>query len=241
VRWLREFDSTLVEIQGHTFYAPALKPNAIVLDLGAATADFAAILAKRFGCRSYAAEALPDAYRLIPRDNGVTAFQVAISGTDGRMALVSRDEHHASASFSRFDGLSDKGRVEVDSVTLEGFLKLANVTGADLVKLDIEGAEFAMFDAARDETLAAIGQLTVEFHDFLDPSLEPACEAVIARLERLGFTALRFTRQYHGDMLFLNRRRLAISDRQIAWYKYIVRPIRGAGRILSRALATGSP
>lgn len=178
---------------------------------------------------------------MIPQDRRVTAFQVAISGVDGRMALISRATHHASASFSRFEGLADKGNIEVDSVTLEGFLRLAGVPRADLVKLDIEGAEFAMFEAASDETLAAIGQLTVEFHDFLDPSLEPACRAIIARLERLGFTALRFTRQHHGDMLFLNRRRLHISDSQIAWYRHVVRPARGVGRILSRVVGPMPP
>lgn len=234
VRWLREFDPSLVEIQGHTFYAPPLGPNSIVFDLGAAGADFASTVARRYGCRSYAAEALPEVYRLIPQDGRVKAFQVAISGIDGRIALVSRDSHHASASFSSFAGLADKGGIEVDSVTLEGFVKLAGVDRVDLVKLDVEGAEFAMFDAARDETLSQIGQLSVEFHDFLDPSLEPACRAVIERLERLGFAALRFTRQYHGDMLFLNCRRLGISGRQIAWYRHVVRPARGVGRILNR-------
>jgi hypothetical protein len=178
---------------------------------------------------------------LIPRDSRVTAFQVAISGVDGRMTLVSRDTHHASASFSRFEGLADKGNIEVDSVTLEGFLKLAGVARVDLVKLDIEGAEFAMFEAARDETLSRIGQLTVEFHDFLDPSLEPACRAIIERLERLGFASLRFTRRYHGDMLFLNRRLLDISSGQMAWYRHVVRPARGVGRILSRIAGPTPP
>jgi FkbM family methyltransferase len=234
VRWLREFDAALGEVDGHTFYEPALGPDAVVADLGAAHAHFARALADRFGCRAYAAEALPSVHRQIPAHPRLTAFAVAISGVDGRLRLTDRATHHASASYGRFDALPDKGSVEVDSATLEGFMRRADITRLDLLKVDIEGAEFAMFDTARDETLAAIGQITVEFHDFLDPALEPACHAVIRRLEGLGFSAIRFSRRGHGDVLFLNRAKLGLSPGRIAWFRHVVRPLRGLGRMLGR-------
>ncbi len=232
--WLREFDRSLGEVDGHTFYAAALRPSSIVFDLGAAEARFSTTLADRFGCRCYAAEALPSVYATIPRHERLVAFPVAISGTDGRLRMKVRDTHHESASFGSFEGIRDKGSIEVDSVTLEGFLGRAGVSAVDLLKVDIEGAEFAMFAAARDETLTGISQITVEFHDFLDPSLTPACEAVIHRLERLGFAAICWPQRYHGDVLFLNRRRLQLPEWRVAWFRHVVRPLRGIGRIVTR-------
>ncbi len=232
--WLRGFDSRLVEFQSHTFYGPALGPDSIVADLGASTAGFSQAIASRFGARCFAAEPLPDNFRLIAAHPLIKAFPVALSGADGRVALGVRDGVHTSASFQSFASLTERDRIEVDSVTLEGFVRLAGVPGFDLVKLDIEGAEFGVFDAARDETLRAIGQITVEFHDFLDPTLEPKVHAIIRRLKSLGFAALRFTRHHHGDMLFLNRRHIDVGEADLLWFRHAVRSIRGAGRLLQK-------
>jgi FkbM family methyltransferase len=231
---LRGFDGRLIEIQSHTFYGPALGPDCVVADLGASTVGFSQEIVARFGSRCFAAEPLPDNFRRIAAHPRITALPVALSGTNGRIALGVRDTVHTSASFGRYDSLPERDRIEVDSVTLEGFLRLAGVPRFDLVKLDIEGAEFALFDAASDETLRQTGQLTVEFHNFLDPTLTPAVEAIIRRLENLGFAALRFTRHYHGDMLFLNRRYVDVSAAELLWFRHAVRGVRGIGRLIER-------
>lgn len=232
--WFRGFDSRLAEVQSHTFYAPALGPESTVADLGASAGWFSKTIVDRFGARCFAAEPLPDNFALIPPHPRITALPVALSGTDGRIALGVRSDVHNSASFQSFAGLPERDRIEVDSVTLEGFLRLANVPRFDLVKLDVEGAEFGVFDAARDETLREIGQLTVEFHDFLDPNLGPRVQAIVRRLQGLGFAALRFTRHFHGDMLFLNCRFIDLSDAELLWFRHAVRNMRGIGRLLER-------
>lgn len=232
---LRGFDSRLAEIQSHTFYAPALGPDSVVADLGAASADFSRQIVARFGARCFAAEPLPENFALIQPHPRIIALPVALSGTDGRVALgVRSGTMYGSASFGRYDSLPESERFEVDSVTLEGFRRLAGVERFDLVKIDIEGAEFPLFAAARDETLTSIGQITVEFHDFLDPALSTGVQTIIRRLEGLGFTALRFTRQFHGDMLFLNRRLIAVSDTDLLWFRHAVKTLRGVGRLIDR-------
>lgn len=236
---LARFDPRLDEIDGHTFYVPPLAPGSIVLDLGAAGAGFSRRLAGQYSCRCFAAEPLPDAYRQIPQDSRLRAFPVAISGSNGPVRLLDRATHHGSASYYSYAGVPEKGTLAVDSVTIEGFLALAGVERADLVKLDIEGAEFDALEATSDDTLRRIGQLTVEFHDFLDPGLSPRCATAIARLEALGFAAIRFSRRFHGDVLFLNRHVLDVSAAELAWFRHVARPVRGVGRMLTRRL-TGS-
>jgi FkbM family methyltransferase len=224
----------LVEIQNHTFYGPALGSNSTVADLGASTTEFSQSIVARFGARCFAAEPLPDNFKRISAHPCITALPVALSGINGRITLGIRNTRHTSASFGHFDSLPEHDRMEVDSVTLAGFLHLTGVRRFDLVKLDIEGAEFGVFDTASDDLLREIGQITVEFHDFLDPKLTPDVAAVVSRLESLGFAALRFTRYYHGDMLFLNRRIIDISDVELMWFRHAVRRIRGVGRLIER-------
>jgi FkbM family methyltransferase len=231
---LRGFDSRLAEIQSHTFYAPALGPESVIADLGASTAGFSQEIVARFGSRCFAAEPLPDNFKHIAAHPRITAFPVALSGTDGRIALSVRNTFHTSASFGSYDSLPERDRIEVDSVTLEGFQRLAGAERFDLVKLDIEGAEFPLFSAARDETLRSIGQITVEFHDFLDPAREPEVQAIIRRLAGLGFASLRFTRHHHGDMLFLNRRFIDIGESGLLWFRHAVKTLRGVGRLIER-------
>lgn len=235
---LAHFDSRLEEVQGHTFYVPALVLGATVFDLGAASAGFARRLAEAYGCRCYVAEPLPEAFNQIPDYPRLRAFPVAISGVNGQISLVDRATHHGSASFFSYAGVPEKGSLAVDSVTIERFREMAGVDRIDLLKLDIEGAEFDALAATSDDTLRRIGQITVEFHDFLDSRLTPACEAVIARLEALGFHTLRFSRRFHGDVLFLNRRLIDVSDAQLFWFSHVVRPLRGIGRIIARQLTT---
>ena len=67
----------------------------------------------------------------------------------------------------------------------------------DVLKLDIEGAEFQVLSESPAHVLQSIGQITVEFHDFL-PAWRDAkhMAGVRQRLQSLGFLAVssRFVR-----------------------------------------------
>lgn len=73
----------------------------------------------------------------------------------------------------------------------------------DLAKLDVEGAEVDALEGAPDHALLCIRQLTVEFHDFVDPRLKPRIAAIHRRMESLGFRRLTFTMSDY-DVLYLH-------------------------------------
>lgn len=62
----------------------------------------------------------------------------------------------------------DAWAVNLEAVTLAHALALEPNGRIDLVKMDIEG-EVAVLLSAPEELFARIVQLSVEFHDFLDP------------------------------------------------------------------------
>ncbi len=102
-----------------------------------------------------------------------------------------------------------------------------------LLKLDIEGPESDLLLAAPAELLRAIGQISVEFHDFLDPALAPTVERATARLAGLGFAVFRMSRD-NSDLLFVNAARLPLDALQRFYLRRPYRLARGLPRNLGR-------
>ena len=105
--------------------------------------------------------------------------------------------------FSESWSPGESRQIEVEMLTLADLLRLAAIERVDLLKLDIEGAEWDVLEGFSSELSLAVDQLTVEFHDFLDPSQRGRTEACIARLEELGYAAdCRRTAHGHGSPYF---------------------------------------
>lgn len=102
----------------------------------------------------------------------------------------------------------------------------------DLCKVDIEGAEIEMLLGASKQTLLKMQQITIEFHDFLDPALVPYVQSVMRRLcHELKFRRIRLSRG-NQDVLLLNPR-FNISPWELALARGPVKYSRGVGRILN--------
>ncbi len=232
----------LAEIDGHTFYLPALGPASVVFDLGAAGGTFSTTVRRLAGCRCIAAEPSPTVFADLSALPGIETHHVALAGRDGPLAMEVGG-HGAQGYWLRQSdraGALDAGAVQVEGVTFETLKARAGVDFVDLIKLDIEGAEFDVFAAASDAALARVGQWSVEFHDFLDPSLAPKVAEVIRRLEGLGFEAIVMTRRGHGDVLFLNRAHLGLDAWQLFCMRWPLKYGRGIRRMLARGFGIGS-
>jgi hypothetical protein len=124
--------------------------------------------------------------------------------------------------------------VEVEAITLEQALALDPEGRIELIKMDIEGEEVPVLLEAEAALFDRVAQMTIEFHDFLDPASLPQIRTVIARLEKLGFFAVRMSWRSYGDMLFINERLEPLSLWQRVWLKYIHKYSQGLKRILKR-------
>ena len=78
----------------------------------------------------------------------------------------------------------------------------------DLVKMDIEGAEWDCIMNTSDETFSKIRQITVEFHDFLNPEFRINSEKCVDRLLSLGFeidynpTDYKYGSKYYDSLFY---------------------------------------
>ena len=219
-------------IRGHHIHDGLLNSESIVIDLGGHKGEFSSIINERYQCKCHVIEAMPELYHSIKQTDDIRTYHYAASSTDGIVSfhlssnpesnsLLRKTEEHAKT-------------IEVPTISIPSFLKNYEIPRIDALKMDIEGAEIAVFKGLPDELLKSIKQITVEFHDFIpEMHLEQDVLDVIARLKTLGFACIVFSRKTHFDVLFLNIRYVSNLDVLMA---RLTKYIHGIGRIIKRSL-----
>jgi len=170
-----------------------LTPEDVALDFGAHIGSFALPLVRRFGCRAACFEPDADSLRMARASavlNGLDDRMVfsgcGIGGADGTVRLYESDENwghtivEGGGEWNRLTGRSTEIRV----LSLASALQLAGPARRRFVKVNIEGAEFAMFQQASSDALKAVDCFVGELHyDLGQPDFE-GCRTV---LEGAGF------------------------------------------------------
>jgi FkbM family methyltransferase len=225
-------------ISDHSLIPAFVKPGGVVLDLGTNQGHFALAMRDQFECTVIGYEPVPELHCVLPQDNRLTVHQMAVGGEQGRMDLHIYADRCASLAAGVSEALQTTMNVQV--VTLADALQEVKTRTIAVLKVDIEGAELAMFDAAPDELLQRIEQITVEFHDWLFPGTSAHVNQVKSRLRALGFRELRMSLT-NGDVLFVNRNLLPFSGIDYLWARFGQRYLLGSARMLRRVRARLRP
>lgn len=217
---------TIATIRGHTFLTKPLQPGALVLDFGANRGDFARQLTERFDVKCYSVEANPDLFSQIRKRDRVNLNNYAIAGTDAPVTFY-LSENCEMSSVNQAVAKTNQRPVTVPGKTLASFLADHSIQSVDLLKLDIEGAERMMFDAASDDLLQRISQITIEFHDFLNAYPASEVDRMAGRLKSIGFVAVKFSRS-NMNWLFYQPKRCGVGTVSGWMLKYPTRWARWA-------------
>jgi FkbM family methyltransferase len=196
---------------------PQLSSAARVVDVGVGDhPDFADELARVFGARCLLVDptrkhsnTLSDWCRRRPQ---FTYLQAALGATAGRMQFFESRRDVSGSIFPTHRNIArgDVDRYEVPVVTLDELVQQAG-GHIDVLKIDIEGAEFEVLEKAAAEVLSRIDQILVEFHDGTIPELSRRDrQKAIRPLAAAGFKAV----EYNGrDVLFI---RPALARERVA-------------------------
>jgi FkbM family methyltransferase len=225
--------------EGHSFLVDPLAKHPVVLDLGANYGSFSAAIATRHpGVRIVGAEPVPDLHSSLPEIAGAVFHQVAVSGERDRLKLFLNPGEDAATLVPEMRQPNVES-IDVDVVTLDDLLADLDGTRLGLIKMDIEGAETAVLLDSPRTTLKRADQISVEFHDFLDPSRTQSVVDCEDRLTSLGFDVIRFSRD-NSNVLFVNTEavRLGLPSRLWVMARYVY--LAGSLRILRRGLAQRS-
>ena len=184
--------AVLKDVFFHRVYTPdgfEIEANSVVLDIGAHVGAFAASAARSAsGVTVYAFEPSPENFALLSNNmarNGlsnVRLTQSAVSGGGGVRQLHVAD---SPAEYSLHIVKPGATQLPVSSVTLTEIIETNGIKTIDLLKLDCEGAEYEILEAAASQgALRRVRRVAMEAH-VLDASRSPAC--LVSLLEAQGF------------------------------------------------------
>jgi FkbM family methyltransferase len=230
-------------IEGHSILPHLVRDGGTVIDCGANIGAFSAAMAERFSCRCHAIEPVMANFARIPDDPRIIKHNRAVVGSARELELrLSPDPtRHSIMAESGVDSTTTQGNVM--GVTLDQFCRDNALGEIDVLKMDIEGAEFEVIDRADDRLIRRIRQITIEFHRFLGPTSVAEIDRRIARLRSAGFYELRYTlRRNTADVLLVSRS--ALQFWPYARLHYFVRPwralLRRGRRMAGPVFATDS-
>jgi FkbM family methyltransferase len=171
-----------------------VKPGMIVVDVGAHAGYYTLLAARLAGPEGkvYAFEADPANYRLLIENielnayTNIHAVPQAVAGSTGRLSFYISPWGSDRNSLYQDNTGPEARRVEVDAVTLDDFMARLGRPAIDLIKMDIEGAEFVALEGMK-ETLEKTRKLIIEFSPAALQAGHVKPEDLLNRLSRFGF------------------------------------------------------
>jgi FkbM family methyltransferase len=172
------------------------KPMGTVVDLGANVGLFAgraAQNAERVVCVEPMAENLAVAEQLLDRAgvaDRVALRRYAVTERSGETVRIYLSTHNAGGNSIRRQHAAAwgvDGYEDVPTISLDDLFEREGIERCSLLKCDVEGAEYQVFEAAGDETLRRIDRLVMEAHLTGDDWDTKQLARLVARLEDTGF------------------------------------------------------
>lgn len=174
-------------IKEHTFFDNLLRDEIIVVDLGACRGEFIDEFNNLYNVKkAILIEANPTNFSQLQQKPNYVLYNNLISNIDDVEISFYEDinsPYNGSYVFNYFNGVEHK----IKTKTLETLMIENNIEYIDILKVDIEGSEYDVMPSISDETYSKIGQITIEFHDFIDNSLKEKTQNIINHLNGLGF------------------------------------------------------
>lgn len=139
--------------------------GSVFIDIGANIGIFPILLTKKFRT-IIAIEPEPSNYKILVSNttalaNNITCMEVAISNSNSIMKFFLS----GSLTHSLIQDNTIQEFIEVETMTLESLLSKMNIESVDIVKVDVEGAEWMVLEGAKN-IMGQIRNWVIELHDW---------------------------------------------------------------------------
>lgn len=178
------------------------KGDEVVVDLGANYGMFS-LHASRLAPNSkiIAVEPFPSTFRRLQEtmvsnklDDRVKIMQVAVVG-EAREVLI--DDNPDLPSHAR--KISGSSGVKVEGLTLPMLFERFRLNRVDLLKVDVEGAEYELFSNLTSDDLKIVSRIGLEYHEGYNS------ESLFKYIESLGFRVFRHPKQGMSGVIEFER------------------------------------
>ncbi len=188
-----------------------IEPDWTVVDIGAAIGEFTLIAALEASQgRVLAFEPNPGSVDILRQNlranniNNVTVFHVGVWDKPGEIGLdLTQGEPLQAQSLQSAHNSND---IAIPVISLDELVRVQAEGHVDLLKLDCEGAEYAILMAAQADTLGQIDRIVLEYHE-LDEAR--SYRKLTPFLEKAGYTVTRHANPVHENIGYLFAKRVA--------------------------------
>lgn len=149
-RWKLDMLFDLYEPETISLFKKIVKPGMTIIDVGAHIGYYARIASELVGGSGtvYAFEADPENFILLQKNIGrlknIKSYRLAISDKTGQIDFYHYDEKSGVGSVLPNVPLDfKKTKISVRAANLDSFLQKNDVNKVDIIKMDIEGGEYA--------------------------------------------------------------------------------------------------
>lgn len=171
-----------------------LDASSIVYSLGVGDdIDFDLAMIQQFGCKVFAFDPTPTSATFLTSKNPPPTFefhQWAIAAQDGTLTLYPRVKKDGTLSDMMFtlapEAASRDHAVEVPAYSIASLMTKLGHTQVDVLKMDIEGAEYEVLEGLLDAPNKP-KQLLVEFHHRIPGIGVHKTADIISRLQQAGY------------------------------------------------------
>jgi FkbM family methyltransferase len=122
-------------------------------------------------------------YKMLVKNCGnlpnVTLIEGALWSEERHLVIQNPNADEWAYSVAEIQSPSRSGLPEVRAVTVPGLMKSLGVDHIDILKLDIEGAEYELFNNGAQNWLGAVRQIVIELHDRIRPGCARSFYAAI--------------------------------------------------------------
>lgn len=166
-----------------------------VLDIGANVGLWTKYILSRNARKVYSFEpnkkALDHLRYGVRNESNVTIVEKAVYKEDATLKFYINEENSLTSSVLPESGHSPS--YDVDAISLENAINLTGEDKIDLVKIDIEGAEFDIIENLPQHVFDRIDSFLIEYHDFYFTEGMAKVDALESQLESAGYTIHRST------------------------------------------------
>jgi len=202
------------EYGGWNVAVSQLNENSIIYSFGVGEdASFDIALMQKYGCVIHAFDPTPRSFQWVQEQNFPPDFimhNYGISNRDG-LALFNPPENPAHVSHTLLDRLTTKDKaIEVSVKKLSTTMKELGHWKIDLLKMDIEGAEYLVIEDIKNNNSPPPKQLLIEFHHrFNNVGINKTKDA-IKTIKEMGY--FQFQPLARNSALYTTENNVPIKD-----------------------------
>lgn len=187
-----------------------LRSDSAVVDVGLGEdISFSESLIERYGCSVHGFDPTPKSIDYVQKRNPSSFYlhPMGVAGSSRKATFfLPNNPLHVSGSITKSDHVGGD-RIEVQLIDLDEVLGIIGQDKIDLLKIDIEGAEYELLNSPSFRTSAEkIHVICVEFHHRWNEFGAKATLEAVATLRQLGFECMWQARESNEEFTFVNTR-----------------------------------